>query len=158
MNDIFDRFVSKWSTASISSPHRGPESPESLQRIEKALAVTLPKAYVDFMLAVGDVWTPDILDCIVDHDVEMPDIQNILSFEAAEAITRSWQKINLPENMFAFATDCMGNMFCFDTNSCVAPRCDDLPVFLCDHGLGTNEVMADSFVALLAKYVELEKH
>jgi SMI1/KNR4 family protein SUKH-1 len=157
MNNIYDQFVSKWSTASTSSPERGPESSESLQRIEKSLAVTLPKAYVDFMLSVGEVWTPDILDCIVDQEVEMPDIQNMLSFEQAERTTRAWQEITLPENMFAFATDCMGNMFCFDTNSCVAARCDDLPVFLCDHELGTTEVVADSFVTLLAKYVELEE-
>ena len=157
MNTIFEQFVRKWSTDSTSKPGRGPESSESLDRIEKALGVMLPDAYVDFMLSVGEVWTPEILNCIVDREIEMPDIQNILSFEEAEGSTVGWKDINLPSNMFVFATDSMGNMFCFDTNSCVAPRSHDLPVYFFDHDFETTMNVADTFVGLLAKYVELKK-
>ena len=157
MNDIFERFVSKWSTASVFEHRRGPEDPESLQETERALGITLPQAYVDFMLSIGAVWTPEILNCVVDQELEMPDIQNIESLEGAVRLTRSWQELNLPSNMFALATDCMGNMFCFDTNTCVPPRSQDLPVYFFDHDFATTKKVANSFVALLESYAALEK-
>jgi hypothetical protein len=157
MNNVFERFVSKWSVLSTSKPGRRPETVDSLNQIEKALAVTLPERYVEFMLSVGEVWTPEILDSVVDLELEMPDIQSMLSFQEAEDLTRGWREIGLPENLIVIATDCMGNMFCFDGKSCLPPRCQDLPVYFYDHDFDTTRKVADSFEALLAGYLDLEK-
>ena len=64
MNKLFQDFFSKW----VSSYHGDPvpESEESLKRLEITYNFTLPKSYVDFLIAVGPVNTPDILDSVVE--------------------------------------------------------------------------------------------
>jgi hypothetical protein len=155
MNKLFQTFVSKWVSTYHGNPV--PESEESLKRLEVTYSFTLPKSYIDFLSTVGSVYTPEILDSVVEIESELESLQDIYSVEAAIEMTNGWQGVGMPKNLFAFANDAMGNKFCFDMKQCVSPRCSDLPVYFFDHDFGTTDVVTNSFLEFLESYVELEK-
>jgi len=155
MNKIFEDFVSKWVSTYHGNPV--PESEESLTQLENIFNCILPKSYIDFITTVGSVWTPDILDSVVDQESDLNSLQDIYSVEEAIDATNSWQGAGMAKNLFAFANDSMGNKFCFDIKQCVSPRCTDLPVYFFDHDFDTTEEVASSFMEFLESYVALQK-
>jgi hypothetical protein len=153
MNGTFVRFATLCASTYHGPPV--PESEQSLCSLESALGILLPKAYRDFMLLVGAVYTPQILDYVVDEESELPSLQDILGPTAAIEETRSWHTAGMPTNLFAFASDSSGNKLCFEMASCVAPRPNDLPVHFFDHDFDSVELISPTFTGLLSDYVAL---
>ena len=67
--------------------------------------------------------------------------------------TSAYWQAGMPDNVVAFASDCMGNLFAFSRDlHDVAP--DDAPVLFFDHDFMTVETVADSFDAFLSWFLD----
>ncbi len=122
-----------------------------LDAIESALHTTLPVSYRAFATSHGTVYTPDILDAVAELD--HPDVQNFASAPDVITDTKAYWGAGMPDNIVAFASDCMGNMFAFERGF-RETRPDDLPVLFFDHDFVEVAPVAESFDALLMWFLD----
>ena len=145
-----DRFIALW-----THPDSAPESvvEEELQGAEHRLQTHLPTAYRNAILEFGlPKPTIELLDAICDRELDLPSVGNFLGPKEIVEVTEDWRDLGMPEELVAFATDGMGNLFCFPTNSNVS---DDQPVFLWDHDSKEVESVASSFSGWIEGYCRL---
>ena len=136
-----------------------PSTPATMNEIvqmESELDTRLPAAYVAFMLVHGAVYTPDILDLIVDREVDMADLQNIEPIREAIAGTKACWSAGNPHDLLGIGGDSGGNMFCFKRYPANAERPDDLPVWFFDHEFVESYEVSPSFDQWLLSYIKLE--
>ena len=48
-----------------------------IDKLEKELNIQLPNDYKRLLLSIGNVWTPDILDLVVDTEFDLADVTPI---------------------------------------------------------------------------------
>jgi hypothetical protein len=121
---------------------------------EAALGVLWPESYRRFALACGALYTPSLLDLIVEREPGYSDVQQFLTPRQSVAETRR-SGLEPAGTCLVLATDCMGNLFAFRDLSASPPRSDDAPVWLFDHEEGKETVEAPSFDAWLARFLDL---
>ena len=46
-----------------------PSTQSDIDKFEKELNIQLPNDYKRFLLSIGNIWTPDILDLVVDKEL-----------------------------------------------------------------------------------------
>jgi len=108
------RFAEKWC---LDDYPPEPVSEEDLQSVELRFEVRLPEDYREAVLGLGLPRTSiALLDAIVDQNLVLFDLSDFYSPTEIINQTLSWRKLGLPENLIAIASDCSGNMFCFDIN------------------------------------------
>jgi len=61
----------------------------------------------------------------------------------------------MPEELVAFATDCMGNLFCFPAESDAS---GEPPVFFFNHDDRTLDVIAPSFTRWIEEFCGVAPH
>jgi hypothetical protein len=125
----------------------------ALDAIEQALDTALPLSYRQFILRVGPVSTPAILERLVARQLDHPDLNHLLSPDEVIKNTRGYWAAGMPGNVIGIASDSMGSMFGFMRMSRKEIHPDDLPVWFFDHDYRTLRKQADSFDALLGWYV-----
>jgi hypothetical protein len=127
---------------------------EEIGQVERTLGITLPSVYTYLMREFGDIYTPYILDAVVEQRIAFPDVQDFdLPLIALES-TRACIRAGMPEGYFGFAWDCMGNRFCFRCDECTAGR-EDSPVWYFDHDVLEMREISVSFTEWLAFYARL---
>jgi hypothetical protein len=97
-----------------------------------------------------------LLDAIVDRSL---DIHCLGDFYAPAVIveqTLAWREIGMPEHLIAFASDGMGNMFCFDRNRLISGASNSEAILFFDHDFGTVEVVALDFHAWIGALADVE--
>ena len=129
-------------------------SEEDIQRLEDLLEIKLPEDFRNFIFHYGDLWTPQILDIIVDEDSEMHDIQQF--WPVAEIIEdkRNGYTNQIEEDLIAFASDCMGNIYVFKTSD-LKKSCSSATVYFFDLDFNQIEVAANSFTELIEQFNSL---
>jgi hypothetical protein len=128
-----------------------PASARSVRLAETRLGTLLPRSYVEFASAHGSVWTPTLLDKVVDKDLDHPDLQDMFNPSKAVAASQLMWQGGMSRELVAFAGDSQGNVFCFRK----AKRCqDDAEVLLFDHEFHEVGKVAKGFDPLLLWYVE----
>lgn len=147
------RFIALWTHADYP-----PDivSADALERAEQDLQFRFPADYRSAVLQSGlPRPTIDLLDTIVDRNLDLPDVSDFLSPSDVIAVTRDWRPLGLPANLVAFATDCMGNLFCFaaDTGAGEAS-----PIFLFDHDEKSVDLIAHSFTGWIEGYCAIAAH
>lgn len=65
--------------------------------------------------------------------------------------TEAWREMGLPDDMIAFASDCMGNLFAFDG----VPLNSNSGVWFFDHETGETALVAPSFKDWIQQYLDL---
>ncbi|TWT85211.1 SMI1 / KNR4 family protein [Posidoniimonas polymericola] len=131
-----------------------PPVPATEQQVESLgveLSTAVPEAYLSFITRFGAVYTPHILDAIVDAALDYSDVQNFLTVEQAITDTKAYWAAGMPEDVIGIASDCMGNFFGFRRQGA---KSDDAPVVFFDHDFVDVSTVADSFDAFLTWYVE----
>jgi hypothetical protein len=63
----------------------------------------------------------------------------------------------MSEQLVEFASDSMGNLFCFRRVAPDSPRADDAEVWFFDHEFCRDSKVADSFDAWLLSYLKLKR-
>jgi hypothetical protein len=114
---------------------------EELVAVEKHFGFQLPPNYKEDILRVG-LPSPTIalLDAISDGNVDLHDASNFLSPAEIIETTEGWQEIGMPEDLIAFATDCMGNMFAFSRSAGA-----ESGVWFFDHDFNETSEISDDF-------------
>lgn len=134
------RFVALW-THPAHVPAR--VSRDDLEGVERRLQSQLPREYKDAILAFGlPQPTIDLLNSICDRELDLRDVSDFLGPDEMVEVASEWRDLGLPEELVAFATDCMGNLFCFATE---AGAGGVQPVFFWDHDSKEVDIVAPSF-------------
>jgi hypothetical protein len=107
-------FVEKW----ISKAGTEKASPKDLEDTEKQIGFTLPESYKFILLNYGVLYTPDLLDAIVDAELDMSELQNFSNPKEMLEQSQMYTSAGMPEGFLCFASDSMGNMFCFNIEEC----------------------------------------
>lgn len=149
----FSRFIALW-THPDSTPD--PVSEDDLSEAEGRLRTRVPTDYRNAVLQFGlPRPTIELFDAIVDRKLDLRDLSDFLNPAEIVSVTEDWRDLGLPEELFAFATDCMGNLFCFPTE---AVSGGEVPVFFFDHDERTVEVIAPSFTRWIEEFCGVAPH
>ena len=138
-------FVEKWCTPDYPP---SPVTKDELDSAQAKLAVVLPEEYLRAVLQVGlPSATIALLNSIVENDMNIHDIAEFFTPEEMVDRTVTWKTMGLPEQMTAFASDGMGNLFVF-----VHADEHDGAIGICDHDNAEVKILATSFDAWIAMY------
>ncbi|WP_446653243.1 SMI1/KNR4 family protein [Blastomonas sp.] len=145
-----DRFIAQWTHPDYPP---GSTSEAELQQTEARLHTHLPS---DYRSAVCQYGLPNpigaLLDVIVEQELDLKDVSEFLTPSDIVDVTVEWRNLGLSEELVAFATDCMGNLFCFPTAPDIR---DGLPVFWFDHDSTTVDIVASSFAAWIDEFCRI---
>ncbi len=136
-------FFNRFGVKSETSPAK-PFQYEEFDSIEKRFKINFPESYKYFALTYGNIWTPNILDLIDENEIEIADVQEFWNAEKIVFDKENEWTSNIEEDVIPFASDCMGNIFCFATKD-LGVRKDDSNVYFYDHDFDTIESLSISF-------------
>lgn len=71
--------------------------------------------------------------------------------------TKSYRSAGMPEHLIGFASDSMGNLFCFRRVTPASPRADDAEVWFFDHEFCGESRVASGFDEWLLSYLRLKE-
>ncbi|MBS0203592.1 MAG: SMI1/KNR4 family protein [Planctomycetes bacterium] len=131
-----------------------PATAVQLADAEAALGVLWPESYRQFALACGAVYTPELLQLVVEHQAGYGDVQQFLTPKQSVTETRRW-RLEPEGGCAAFAIDSSGNFFAFRQLTATQSRSDDATVWLFDHDIGEVVEQAASFDEWLARFLQL---
>ncbi|HLK29296.1 MAG TPA: SMI1/KNR4 family protein [Puia sp.] len=115
-----------------------------IDQLENEFQIILPTDYKVFLLTIGDAWTPDILDLVVDQNADIHDVQQFWSIERIIYDKQNEWTSQVATDIIPFASDCMGNIFSFLRQD-LKLRNDTASVYFFDHDFDTVEKISDSF-------------
>lgn len=145
----FADFASKWSHP--EDPPK-PVRAADLTRAEEQLACRLPADYRDAIVSVGlPQPTGALLHSICEEQADFADVADFFSADEMISSTQAWREMGLREDMVAFASDCMGNLFAFVG----APPNPRSAVWLFDHETGKTLLIAPSFKDWIQQFLDL---
>jgi len=144
--------------ALLTHPEYPPDavSLEALESAERHLGTSFPPDYRNAVLQVGlPRPTIELLNTIVDRALDLRDVSEFLSPAEIVTVTQDWRDLGLPKELVAFATDCMGSLFCFPTASDPSGL---TPVFYFDHDSGAVDLIAPSFASWIEEFCSVAPH
>lgn len=147
---LHDEFVSRFGIT-------GSESvipPTRLVQIETHLGICLPNAYREFVSRHGAVRFDYRLAASVADQVHLWDIRSFLSESELLECERYYVGAGMRPSLLGFASDSLGNLFCFDRANLLS-ACDDAPVWFFDHEFNVDWQLSHSFDDWVQSYVLL---
>jgi hypothetical protein len=150
---VFKKFFAKWA----DSQELHPQSAGSVRLLESKYSIVLPQAYREFIITYGNICTQDLLASIVDGHYDLSDVQYFETPEQAIESTEGYLSAGMPEGFVSFASDCMGNAYCFKVSECQMPDLDEAPIWFFDHDFLDVGKVSDSFEAWLARYNRVKR-
>lgn len=148
--DIIDRFKEKWDLN--DSPNFA--TAEEIKHLENKLSASLPESYKYLTNKYGDIYSPDILGFISDKEIELFDVQSFFILNQVIEESKAHEEAGMPGGYIAFASDCMGNLFCFNLEEC-AIGAPEPAIWLFDHDFTEMKKISSSFIEWLNTYVDL---
>lgn len=122
-----------------------------IELLEKEFSIHLPADYKNFITTYGNIWTPDILDIVVDNQLDMNDVQEFWEIEKIVEDKKSEWTSQLQTDIIPFASDCMGNIFGFLTADLKVLR-ETADIYFFDHDFDTVDKISDSFTDWMDKF------
>lgn len=129
-------------------------SQEEILKLESLLKIRIPDDYKIFLANYGDLWTPSVLDILVDNDIDMPDIQQFWSVDEIIDDKLAGYTKQIAEDMVAFASDCMGNFYSFLSKDIKRQQLG-APIYYFDLEFDKMHLFANSFIDLIESYNKL---
>lgn len=145
----FADFSTKW-----SHPEYPPEPVlvGDLARAEEQLGGRLPADYREAVIEIGlPRPTIALLHSVCEEEADFADVADFLTADEMISSTEAWRKMGLPQGKIAFASDCMGNLFAFDSNTLDQSS----GVWFFDHETGETALVAPSFKGWIQQYLDL---
>ena len=146
MNSI-DVFVASW----CSNNDMTPIQIEDVVHLESTLNIQLPVSYKYLITNYGLVHSPNVLTKVCDLTVSFSQVQDFLSLDDINSLSKLYEMSGMPVGYILFASDCKGNMFCFKRSDCVENK-TDCAVWFYHYEQGTVTKVADSFVVWLEQF------
>jgi hypothetical protein len=131
-----------------------PATAAQLADAEAALGVWWPESYRRFAMACGAVYTPGLLELVVERKPGFGDVQQFLTPQQSVTETRRW-RLEPVGGCAAFASDGSGSFFAFRHLPAAGARPDDAAVWLFDHDAGEAVDRAASFDEWLGRFLQL---
>jgi len=145
--DSIDIFISQWAGKHTMVPI----TPQDMAELEQNIDGALPDSYKYLLTHYGLIHTPNVLTQTCDLSVSINEVQDFLSLEDVDSLSKLYQMSGMPAGHILFASDCKGNMFCFKSSDCEKQQ-SDVPVWFYDQGLGTMHKVSDSFATWLSGF------
>lgn len=149
MNSI-DLFVKNWASKNAMVPINN----NDITELESKLGACLPDSYKYLLATYGLVHTPNVLTKICDLNSDLSEVQDFLSLDDVDSLSKLYEMTGMPKGHILFASDCKGNMFCFKLDDCTTQQAD-APVYFFNHGLSTVETVSSSFSTWLDQFNKL---
>ena len=147
MEAIFEIFCHRFK----ESDERQLVSMADIAQLEATLEIVLPSDYRSFLMKYGVVWTPGILDIIVDKELELHTLQEFWDMEAIIDDKKNGWTTHLDMDLLPFASDCMGSIFCFATAE-IRTQSLTAGIYFYDHDYDEVNKISDSFTAWIDCY------
>ncbi|MEW4924421.1 SMI1/KNR4 family protein [Algibacter sp. 2305UL17-15] len=138
--DIFKEFSNKYN----KNEDIKKASESDIKNLESEFSIYLPSDFKTFILNFGDLWTPDILDLVVDNEIDLNDVQQFWNIESIIFDKKNEWTSQISTDIIPFASDCMGSIFGFLTSD-LNERKESVSVYFFDHDFNTVEKKSDSF-------------
>lgn len=151
--EIHQLFVAEFHQGKPAAPFASSD----IQRIESELATVLPRSYTTFIETHGSIHTPSLLSLIVDGGHEQWDVMNFFDAAAVVNDTKNSWSAGMSEQLVGFASDSMGNFFCFRRVALGTSRADDAEIWFFDHEFCNDSKIADGFDEWLLSYIKLNR-
>ena len=126
-------------------------SESDIQKLESEFGITLPKDYKTLIAELGNMWTPDILDIIVDNQLELNDVQDFWDIESITYDKKNEWTSQISTDLIPFASDSMGNIFGFLSTDLTTEN-ETISVYFFDHDFDTVEKISDSFTEWINEF------
>ncbi|HLO53630.1 MAG TPA: SMI1/KNR4 family protein [Saprospiraceae bacterium] len=136
-------FFNRFNDNSKISPSK-PFTLKEFDSLEERFKIEFPKSFKYFALTYGNIWTPNILDLIDEKEIEISDVQEFWNAEKIIFVKENEWTSKIEENLIPFASDCMGNIFCFAVKDLIS-RKEDCNVYFYDHDFDTIENLSLNF-------------
>lgn len=147
------RFIALWTHPDYPPD---PVFKGELENAEGRLGTRLPADYRTAVLQIGlPRPTIALLDAIVDRELDLRDVSEFLSPSEIVSVTEDWRNLGLPKELVAFATDCMGNLFCFQI---ATDDREPVSVVFFDHDDQNVNVIAPSFTQWITEFCGVAPH
>ena len=121
-----------------------PSTQADIEELEKELGIQLPGDYKIFLLTIGSIWTPDILNLVVDRELEMYDVSQFWYTKEIIDDKKNWWTAKVSTDIIPFASDSGGNIFAFLTGDLKEEK-ETAAIYFYDHDFETVEKIAESF-------------
>jgi hypothetical protein len=145
-----DKFIAKWSSSHYP-PVRVDEAEFDL--VEAQFQFKLPLDYRSEVLRAGlPRLTASLLHSVVEANSDVHAVSEFFDPMSMIKSTNTWRKMGLSSSLVAFASDDMGNLFCFDGSQ---KKNEASAVWFFDHDFETNEPIASSFTAWIEKFCDI---
>jgi len=141
--EIIDNFVDKWGDK--TEPFRNDFSMKKLNQIESKLNIEFPEAYKYLLENYHNYYYPRILDNISDKGIEAFDLRDLVKIGEMVELTIAYEKAGMPLGFIGFASDSMGNMFCFSKEELQSNERES-KVYVFDHDYAKMKELAISFI------------
>ena len=125
-----------------------------IQLLENTFGIKLPEDFKLFVINYGNLWTPDILDIIVDNDMDINDVQQIWTIDEIIEDKISGVSEQIKENLIPFASDCTGNIYAFKSSDIKKEKLM-AKVYFFDLDLDKLYPVANSFTDLIEEFNSL---
>lgn len=126
-------------------------SEADIENLNKQLNIIVPKDFRLFLTKFGNIYTPNILDIIVDKDIELPVIQEFWPTENIINDKQNEWTAHLSTDLIPFASDSMGNIFGFLAADLQEER-ETCSVHFFNHDYDTVEKVSNSFSEWIESY------
>ena len=146
MNNV-DLFISNWSGKNTMVPIKQ----QDINELESQLDLVLPEPYKYLLATYGLIHTPNVLTRTCDLSVNIQNVQDFLSLDDVDSLSKLYQMSGMPAGHVLFASDSEGNMFCFKSSDCETHQ-SDVPVWFFDRNLNSVNKVSESFVTWLSGF------
>jgi hypothetical protein len=147
-NDRYQHFFEKFGVVES----RGSFSWSRLAEIEGRLNILFPESYRDFIRNYGALRFDGRLGAAAARRVDLWDVRSFLNENELVDCARLYLGLGIRESFVGFASDTMGNLFCFERGD-LSPRQEDAPVWFFDHEFRVDTQLAPSFEAWIGSYL-----
>lgn len=126
-------------------------SESDIEKLKKELKINIPNDFELFLTEYGNIYSPNILDIIVDNEIDLYDVQEFWTTERIIYDKKNEWTAQLSTDLIPFASDSMGNIFAFLTSD-LKEKKESSSVYFFDHDFGTIEKLTDSFSEWIDNY------
>ena len=126
-------------------------SESDIENVKKELKIILPNDFKLFLTQYGNIYTPDIIDIIIDKEIDLNDVQEFWTTEKIIYDKQNEWTAQLNPDLIPFASDSMGNIFAFLTSD-LKEKKESCAVYFFDHDFDTVEKIAPSFSEWIDNY------
>ena len=143
----FRKFANRFN----KSANAATSTQSDIDKLEKELNIQLPNDYKRFLLSIGNIWTPGILDLVVDKELDLADVQQFWTpDEIIDDKKNFWTK-QVSTDIIPFATDCMGNIFSFLASD-LKQKTETADIYFLYHDFDTVEKISNSFTVWINNF------